>query len=187
MPEKKTENCPKSTRERRFCLRFLFEIYTREDFFLKFTPAKSSAREKMKNCSRETSQSAREKYGSIIFFRDILHKILPSGQNSLTFYIPPYKPHCCLGRGFDTFKTCLDERPIWNLENALSTEGKCVAYPVGVQLFLLIHYLGTVPDTFKTCLEERPFWELENVLSPEGRCTAYPVGVQLFLLIYYLG
>ena len=28
------------------------------------------------------------------------------------------------------------------LENALSPEGRCVAYPVGVQLFLLMFYFG---------------------------------------------
>ena len=71
----------------------------------------------------------------------------------------------------------------------LSPEGRCVAYSVGVQLFLLMFYfgLGRVYCTFKNRLGFLRFLNLENVLSPEGRCVAHPVGVQLFLFVTYFG
>ena len=39
-------------------------------------------------------------------------------------------PFIVLVNVYWTFKTCLEERPFWNLENVLSPEGRCVAYPV---------------------------------------------------------
>ena len=51
-------------------------------------------------------------------------------------------PFIVLVNVYWTFKTCLEEKHFWNLEKVLYPEGRCVAYPVGVQLFLLMIYLG---------------------------------------------
>ena len=50
--------------------------------------------------------------------------------------------------------------------HVLSPEGRCVAYPVGVQLFLLMFYfgLGRVYWTFKNQFGFLRFLNLENVL-----------------------
>ena len=116
------------------------------------------------------------------------------------FFIPRRKMRSISSRGpielfpfivlvnvYWTFKICLEERLFWNLKNVFYLKGRCVAYPVEVQLIVFPFILVTVYWTFKTCLEEKHFWNLEKVLYPEGRCVAYPVGVQLFLLMIYLG
>ena len=62
----------------------------------------------------------------------------------------------------------------------LSPEGRCVAYPVGVQLRLFPFIEFCVRKgilDFKNLKGLSRFFLLENVLSPEGRCVAYPVGV----------
>ena len=65
------------------------------------------------------------------------------------------------------------------LENVLSPEGRCVVYPVGVQLILFpFIVLVNVYCTFKNRLGFLRFLNLENVLSPEGRYVLYAVGVQ---------
>ena len=37
----------------------------------------------------------------------------------------------------------------WNRKNVLSTEGRCEAYPVGVQFFLIMFYFGLVNVLWK--------------------------------------
>ena len=62
----------------------------------------------------------------------------------------------------------------------LSPKKRCEAYPVGVQLFLLMFYFGLGNVLWKK--KGHPstlilkFWNRENVLSPEGICVAYPMG-----------
>ena len=94
-----------------------------------------------------------------------------------------------VGNGSGFKKTSVN-RPFWNIENVLSPEGRCVAYPKGSILtsFLFNYRLGNDFDTFEKHLVNRPFWNLENVLSPEGRCVAYPKGSILtsFLFNYRL-
>ena len=63
----------------------------------------------------------------------------------------------------------------------LIPEGRCVANPVGVQLFLLVIYLGQeILRAFQKFIWFLELFLLQNVLSPDWRCVAYPVGVQLF-------
>ena len=63
-----------------------------------------------------------------------------------------------VGNGSGGFKKTSVNRPFWNIENVLSPEGRCVAYPKGSILtsFLFNYRL------------ENDFWNLENVLFPDG-------------------
>ena len=93
------------------------------------------------------------------------------------------------------------------LQNVLSSQGRCEAYPVGVQLFLLMFYPpkglckadtegGSIVFAYvlfcvrKSILDFQftsgflPFWELENVSSEETLESKYR---QLFLPMSYFG
>ena len=68
MPEKKTENSPKSARERRFLP---------EKIFVNFTPEKPKKvpEKNMKNCARESHKVPEKNMARFFLCRDILHKI----------------------------------------------------------------------------------------------------------------
>ena len=69
-----------------------------------------------------------------------------------------------------------------------SPEGRCRAYPVGAQLFLLyIIWVKKRIRHFQNHYSTVTFFSLENILSPEWRCRIYLVRFQLLLLIHYLG
>ena len=59
---------------------------------------------------------------------------------------------------------------IFIIENVLSPEGRCVAYPVGVSIvftYVLIFGLGKVYD-LQSRTTKVTFFSLGNVLSPDG-------------------
>ena len=95
-------------------------------------------------------------------------------------------PFIVLVNVYWTFKTCLEERPFWNLENVLSPEGRCVGISSRgpIELFQFI-VLVNVYWTFKTV-------ESKSDLRPPPRngplgdilCLLYQGGFDLLEIFY---
>ena len=71
----------------------------------------------------------------------------------------------------------------------LSPEGRCVAYPVGVQLFLFtcdLFGLGNVQRLSKIDKFSQTLFCFKMFYPPEGDAQHIQQGVQLFLLLFYL-